>query len=100
MRLEVYRPLTFIAHGFDKTLGPLGVDVQYSINSTAAYITSITADGLLQAHNQKHTDLQIRPGDAIVAVNGKGGKCSNMIKLIGEAEQLDLTVARAREQDC
>merc|ERR1719464_1753443 len=72
---------------------PLGLAVDFVSTREVLPVREVT--GALAAEwNRDHPDLQVRPGDRIVEVNGARGIADQMMKALKESEVVRLTLVR------
>lgn len=94
---EVRRPRRFTVCGLDTSQGSLGVSVMYFSKSTAAYISNVNPDGLVHRHNLMRPSFEVRAGDHIAAINGRGVTGDNIVPMLRAETVVDLTIEQAAE---
>lgn len=73
--------------------GRLGIDVEHSEDTAALPVVAITG-GAAEAWNRTNPMRPLRPGDAVIEVNGCRGDVQRMLDICQQEPVLELTLAR------
>jgi len=70
-----------------------GMEIQKNLAGNCLLISAIY-DGPVDKWNSQYPDQQVRPGDRIVAINGKKGKAQELLKRMKESQTFSMTITR------
>lgn len=94
VKLSVRRPVYFTVK-VDKQGGSLGLDLSYQARSTSAVIKQVFPTGAVAKWNASAAaDVQIKPDDFIISVNGTSGTSRQLVQAINESQIVELHMAR------
>merc|ERR1712039_1101285 len=94
-KMKVQRPVQFtvvVERGLSQSLG---LELRHARNGKSLLITKIL-NGPMQIWNNAHanTELEVRPGDRVVGLNGVKGLAETLLQSSEGAERMTMTINR------